>query len=35
LLLRKVTVFLKPNQNAKIRDLAPRSHVPELPIPAH
>ena len=34
LLLREARVFLKPNQNAKTRDLAPKSHVPELPIPA-
>jgi hypothetical protein len=34
LLLRKVTTFLKPKQTAKIRDTAPASHVPELPIPS-
>jgi hypothetical protein len=33
LLLRKIEVFLKPHQPAAIRQTAPTSHIPELPIP--
>jgi hypothetical protein len=33
LLLRKTEVFLKPHQPATIRQTAPVSHKPELPIP--